>query len=64
MKEYKCDACGCETAVEDNYEPEYCCSGGFLSSCGCYGKPINPVLCEECENRLFGMEVENDMQNM
>ena len=53
MKDWKCHACGCNTEVSDDYEAEYCCDGGFLSACGCLGKPTNPVFCSECESKMF-----------
>ena len=55
MKDWKCDACGCHTTVEDDYETEYCCGGGFWDYCGCRWKPTNPVLCDECEAKIFGV---------
>ena len=50
MKPYKCVACGNDTVAPDDYEPEYCCNG---VGCGCYGKPINPIFCDECEALMF-----------
>lgn len=43
-------------------EPDLCCSG---SDCGCRGLPIEPPLCEKCEDKFFGsnqqlIEVRND----
>lgn len=32
-------------------EPDLCCSG---SDCGCQGLPIEPPLCEKCEDKFFG----------
>lgn len=51
MKKHNCDSCHKEIEVYDEYEPEICCSG---FECGCYGKPINPVFCDDCEIELFG----------
>lgn len=51
MKSFECYACRKEIQVEDDYEPEYCCSG---ANCGCMGSPINPVFCDECEEKIFG----------
>lgn len=39
-----------------DYEPEYCCNG---RDCGCYGRPINEPLCDECDNRLATMSLED-----
>lgn len=57
MKNWPCDICGKDIQVEDDYKSEYCCSG-LDNQCGCMGKPINPVFCEECENKLFHSEVQ------
>ena len=51
MKKYNCAACGKEIEVYDEYEPEYCCDG---RECGCMGKPMNPMFCDECEEKIFG----------
>jgi hypothetical protein len=56
MKEEECAACREKMVeVEDSYEPEYCCGGGYYDACGCGGSPTNPVFCEECETRIFGV---------
>jgi len=54
MKKWNCDTCGKEIEVKDDYASEYCCSG-LAEGCGCIGKPINPVFCDECEKKIFGM---------
>ena len=51
MKSMWCMACGKPIEVYDEYEPEYCCDG---RDCCCHGKPINPVFCDECEEKIFG----------
>ena len=55
MKNVNCPLCGklAEFKVEDDYEVEYCCSG-LSEQCGCGGFPINPVFCNECDEKLFG----------
>ena len=55
MKDWKCNACGKTIEVIDNYKPEFCCSG---HECGCYGQPVNPVFCEDCEGKILGIGVE------
>lgn len=54
MKPWKCSACGAQIEVYDEYEPQMCCAGRMGDACGCMGEPINPVFCDECEERLFG----------
>lgn len=46
--------CNTDIEVADDYEAEICCSGYM---CGCYGKPVNPVLCDKCEEQLFGKSI-------
>ncbi len=50
VKPWDCSACGTGILVENDYEPEGCCSG---RECGCMGREINPVFCTDCENKLF-----------
>jgi hypothetical protein len=50
MKKWNCDACGKEIEVYDEFEPEMCCDGRER---GCMGKPINPMFCDECEEKFF-----------
>lgn len=55
MKPYKCDACGADIEIHEDYEPEFCCTGPLHEiHCGCMGKPINPIFCDACENKIFG----------
>ncbi len=51
MKKHNCDGCHKEIEVYDEYEPEMCCNG---FECGCYGHPVNPLFCDECEIAIFG----------
>lgn len=51
MKPINCMGCGNETEVYDSYEPQMCCSGHM---CGCMGMPVNPVFCDECEEKVYG----------
>ncbi|HEY8890232.1 MAG TPA: hypothetical protein VIM70_08235 [Clostridium sp.] len=51
MKKWSCSACGREIEVYDDYEEEYCCDGMW---CGCQGREINPVFCNECEEMIHG----------
>lgn len=51
MKKWNCDFCGEKIKVPDDYEPKYCCSG---YECGCYGLPINEMLCDSCLKKHFG----------
>lgn len=51
VKDWKCRACGKQVEVEDDYEPQMCCSG---RDCGCMGMEVNPVFCDECEEKIFG----------
>ena len=41
----------CNHPVED-YIPQMCCDG---SDCGCQGLPIEPPLCNECSNIMYGL---------
>lgn len=50
LKDWNCDKCGDTIKVLNDYEPIECCSG-YL--CGCYGYPINPVLCEKCMSEIY-----------
>jgi hypothetical protein len=50
MEKHNCDGCHKEIEVHDEYEPEFCCSG---QDCCCMGLPINPVFCDECEEKIF-----------
>jgi hypothetical protein len=53
VKIVDCVACKMrKVEVEDDYEPEYCCRG-LPDACGCMGKPINSVFCDECESIIF-----------
>lgn len=55
MKPWKCDICGKSIDVEDDYEPQMCCTGSLYEiHCGCMGKPINPMFCNDCEIKIFG----------
>lgn len=45
-----CFRCARAVLLPEPYEPEICCSG---HECGCYGMPINPVFCPECEGAVF-----------
>jgi hypothetical protein len=60
MKPWNCITCGKEIEVEDDYEPQYCCSG---RDCTCMGQPINPVFCDECEIKIFGTRPEEREQS-
>ena len=53
MKSWKCNACNADIEVFDEYEPQFCCDGKM---CGCYGEVINPVFCDECEEKFLGKE--------
>ena len=53
MKQWKCDACYKEIEVYVEYEPKICCSG-LKEHCACMGLPINPIFCDECEEKIFG----------
>lgn len=55
MKESQCQGCGKTIGIPADYEPEYCCNG---YECGCMGLPINPMLCDECEEKHFGKREE------
>ena len=57
MKKHYCDACGEEIEVEDDYQPEMCCSG-MREACACMGLPINPVFCDLCEEKIHGKAVD------
>lgn len=50
-KEWPCDACGTMTTAPIDYEQEGCCSG---RECGCMGRHINPIFCDECTKKIFG----------
>lgn len=45
MKKWPCYFCSKEVSVGDVYKEEYCCDGRM---CGCYGAPLNPVICNDC----------------
>jgi hypothetical protein len=53
MKKQMCHMPSCSKVIKvlTTYEEEYCCDGYM---CGCYGLPINPALCDECEEKAFG----------
>lgn len=53
MKTEKCVGCGEAVSVRDDYEAEYCCSGLRVDCC-CMGYPVNPVLCNSCEEEVYG----------
>ncbi len=55
MKKWHCCGCSVEIEVEDDYEPEYCCSG-LSNHCGCMEQPINPEFCKKCEDIIFSLE--------
>ena len=55
MKTIQCVTCHKDIEVDDEYEPEYCCSG-LSNQCGCMGLPINPVFCDECAEKIFGVK--------
>ena len=57
MKITDCAGCHKDIEVDDEYEPEYCCSG-LREQCACMGMPINPVFCDECAEKLFGLRKE------
>lgn len=57
LKKWKCAACNTAIEVEEDYQFEYCCSG---NACGCYGKPINPAFCDECEKKLFAPPIKDE----
>jgi hypothetical protein len=54
MKLWNCDFCGKSIKVLASYEPKYCCSG---YECGCYGLPINEMLCDECLEKHFSKPI-------
>ena len=54
FKKVQCINCENVVEVEASYEPEYCCNGYM---CGCYGDPINPIFCDDCEKKLFEKKV-------
>lgn len=56
MKTIDCAGCHKDIEVDDEYEPEYCCSG-LREQCGCMGMSINPVFCDECAESLFGAKL-------
>lgn len=51
MKEWRCNGCGKPIEVYDDYEPEFCCDG---RGCGCLGEVINPMFCDDCEEKVYG----------
>lgn len=58
MKDEKCVGCGIIVRVSEKYEAKYCCSG-LSNACGCMGLPVNPVICDCCEDEMMGGN-END----
>lgn len=62
MKKSTCYSCGKEIEVYDGYEPEYCCSG-LKEQCGCMGEPINPLFCDDCEKKIYGLSLILDAQS-
>lgn len=60
MKLWKCEACGKEIEVPEEYDPEYCCHGRMEDACGCMGRPINPMFCDDCEVKIFGRREDNE----
>ncbi|PGT80586.1 hypothetical protein COD11_20970 [Bacillus sp. AFS040349] len=61
MKKDTCDSCHCDIQVTNNYVPEFCCSG---YECGCYGMPINPVFCDDCEKRILGTPITHTVREV
>lgn len=57
VKKIRCVNGNCKEVIEvpDDYEPVFCCNGHM---CGCYGYPINPMFCDECELKIYGTSVE------
>ena len=54
MKDWDCISCeNGMTKVRDDFEYEFCCSGSMQSMCGCMGMPINPIFCNDCEQKLI-----------
>lgn len=51
MKIFKCERCSIDIEMPDDYERPMCCDGYM---CGCMGQPIEPLLCTECEEAVFG----------
>ncbi len=45
-----CSACSKPIKIEGEYEREYCCNG---HDCGCRGREINPIFCDDCEAWIF-----------
>ena len=63
MKIICCATCNKEVEVyDDDYEPEYCCAGRMEDQCGCRGLPINPIFCDECEEKIFGRDQLNEQR--
>ncbi len=60
MKKWNCDACGIEIKIDDDYEPQFCCAGRMEDACGCMGRPINPIFCDECEVKIFGKNISKE----
>ena len=54
MKDHNCDGCRKPIKVYDDYQQEFCCSARIEDECGCMGRPINPVFCDDCEVKIFG----------
>lgn len=60
-KEWDCHACReSVVTVPDDYEEEFCCSGGWMQQCGCRGCPINQVFCDDCETKIFKEAVNHE----
>lgn len=57
MKKWRCNLCRKEIEVYDEYEPKMCCSG-LPEMCGCMGEPINPVFCDDCEEKVYESRTE------
>jgi len=55
VRSWLCVACTKTVhGVPIQYKEEYCCNGYM---CGCYGYPLNPVLCNKCEEKIHGKPV-------
>lgn len=60
MQIFKCDACGCDVEMPDDYERPMCCSGYM---CGCRGLPTEPILCDACDEKYFRPAVDGPLSS-
>lgn len=49
-----CYRCLKDKPIPKDYKPQYCCppDRDYDISCGCEQRPINPMICDDCEEEI------------